>query len=80
MKPRLSLRGDGGLAELLADLEAELDGLVAGPLRAHDLEQRHHLGAVEEVEPEEALGPLGRRGLRRPRRARRCWWRSRRRP
>ena len=63
MKPRLSLGGDRRLAELLAELEAEVDGVVAGALGSHHLEQRHHLGGVEEVQAEEALGALGRRGL-----------------
>jgi hypothetical protein len=57
------LGGDRRLPELLADLEAQLIGLVAGLLGANDLEQRHHLGGIEEVEPKEPLGPLGRVGL-----------------
>ena len=55
--------GDGGLAELLAQVEAELDGVVARPFGADHLEQGHHLGGVEEVQTDEPLRALGRGGL-----------------
>src|SRR4051794_20886145 len=49
----------GELAELLAVVEAGLEGLVAGGHRAHNLEQRHDLHGVEEVKAQEAVGPAG---------------------
>ena len=49
---------------------------VAGRDRPHHLEQRHHLGRIEEVKAEEALRALGRGRLVDHARARRCWWRT----
>ena len=43
----------GQLAELLAELEARLQRLLVGGHRLHHLEQRHHLGRIEEVQPDE---------------------------
>ena len=63
MKPVLSLACDHLLAELLADLEAGRERLVGGGDGLHDLEQRHHLRRVEEMQPEEAIRARGRRGL-----------------
>ena len=66
-EPAIVAGRDRGLAELLADLEAEVDGLVGGVLGPHDLEQRHHLRRIEEVEPDHPLGPLRRVSLSRDR-------------
>ena len=63
MKPGLVARLDRLLAQRLAELEARLEGLVGGRDAADDLEQRHHLRGVEEVQAEEALGALGGRRL-----------------
>ena len=63
MKPRLSPAATVVLPSSLADLEPEVVGVVAGAVGAHHLEQRHHLGRVEEVQAEEALGARRRRRL-----------------
>ena len=47
MKPRLSPAATVVLPELLADLEAEVVGVVGGLVGSHDLEQRHHLGGLK---------------------------------
>ena len=57
MKPRLSPAATVVLPSFSAELEAEVVGGVAGALGPDDLEQRHHLRRVEEMQPEEALGP-----------------------
>jgi hypothetical protein len=56
-------RLDRLLAQLRAELEAGLERLLRGRHRPDDLDERHHLRRVEEVQAEEALGPRGRRRL-----------------
>ena len=56
----LVLRVDSELAELLAELEAGRERFLVGRHGLDDLEQRHHLSRVEEMEADEPLGPLGR--------------------
>ena len=63
MKPRLSPAATVVLPSLLAEREAEVVGGLAGAVGANDLEQRHHLRRVEEVEAEEAVGAPGDRRL-----------------
>jgi len=52
-------------------LEARLERVLRGSDRADHLEQLHHLDRVEEVEADEALGPLRNGGLRDHRQRRR---------
>jgi hypothetical protein len=63
IKPRLSPAATVVLPSPLAHLEPEVIGAVACALRPYDLEQRHDLGGVEEVQAEETLWATGRGGL-----------------
>ena len=64
MKPRLSPAATVVLPSFSPDLESERDRVVARLLGPHDFEQRHDLRRVEEMEPDHALGALGRVRLR----------------
>ena len=63
MKPVLSLAWTTVLPSFSPTSKPSLQRLVGGRHRLHDLEQRHHLRRVEEVQAEEAVGPRRRRGL-----------------
>ena len=64
MKPRLSLAATVVLPSFSPTSNPSVNGLVAGLLGPDHLEQRHHLGRIEEVEPDHPLGTIGRIGLR----------------
>jgi hypothetical protein len=51
--------GDGRLAQLPPEIEAEVRRLVGRGVGAHNLEKGHHLRRVEEVQAQEALRPRG---------------------
>ena len=60
-KPGVSWHADGDLAQPLDRRERRLHRIVGRELRAHDLDQRHQGGRVEEVHAHDSLGRRGRR-------------------
>ena len=65
------MAADRPLPEALADGERRLDGFVGGEFGAYDLNERHEGRRVEEVHPDDPLGPRDRSGYLRHRERRR---------
>ncbi len=63
MKPVLSFAWTTVLFSFSPTSKPSCQRLLGGGHRLHHLEQRHHLGRVEEVQPQEAVGAGGGRGL-----------------
>ena len=66
-KPGKSFTSAGVLPSSSESSTISRDGLVGGPRRADDLDQRHHGHRVEEVHPDHTLGPAGHLGQGRDR-------------